>query len=144
MEQYPVGSMTLRIARGEDGEDKIVFLVVGDEKLLQDVVQAPKSVNVNTKVDVRPDKNANGADTDVVISFIMYYPTGTPKFETVIYGHDTEAQQYVCQTLMKVKNLYVFFATDEFKFARIMEFGWTPTAHPLISKLAKGDEGSSD
>ncbi len=139
MKQLPINSMTLTLACGEDGEDKNVFLVLGDENLLKDIVQAPDSVNVNTKVDVRPEQNANGTDTDVVISFKMYYPTGTPKFETVIYGHEREAQQYICQTLMKAKNLYVFFVTDEFKFTRLMEFGWTPTAHPLISKLARGN-----
>lgn len=144
MKQYPINSMTLTLARGEDGEDKVVFLVLGDENFLQDIVQAPKSVNVNIKVDVRPDKNANGIDTDVIISFKMYYPTGTPNFETAIYGHEREAQQYVCQTLMKAKDLYVFFATDKFKFTRLMEFGWTPSAHPLISKLARGSGGSSD
>jgi hypothetical protein len=139
IERLPVGSMTLAIARGEDGEDKIAFLVLGDETLLQDILEAPKSVNVNTKVDVRPEKNVNGTDTDVVISFQMYYSTGTPKFETIIYGHEREAQRHICQALMEVKSLYVFFATHEFNFARLMEFGWTPTAHPLISKIAGGD-----
>jgi len=127
MNLYPLNSMTPTL--DEDGV--ISLLIIGEEELIQDI-RKDKDGQVNLQISCYLESNKLGLGQDIVIRIEFFYPSGTPSFETVIYGHLLHKQSKFVHALEKAKCFAMFVADANRKVFKVMSILWDFEVHRSI------------
>ena len=134
---FPVNTLIPRIFYYHSPEqpDVIVFLLLGDEDLLDELKKAPAGDSHPVRKSVSLRENENGPGADLEIHFDFHLPSGRP-LTCRVSGSDPK-QKTFCEALLRVRKFHLFVADRDFHLVRIRSIAWDPAGHQAIHDLLK-------